>query len=108
MVMDPKFRPFLQKLVRSANATVLPRALEEKMMLDLSLQLEQLLENIVYEELSSDDQSRYQSMVRRGVEQSEVNKFLTDNIADLDKRMADVIKKFENDYLEWMTDNETS
>ena len=104
MVMDQKFRPFLQKLVRSAHTAVLPEALEEKMMLDLSIQLDQQLESAIEDKLNSEDNSIYSSMVRRGVNPKEINYFLQKKISGLDELIINVIKEFEQNYLEWTSD----
>ncbi|MBI2416088.1 MAG: hypothetical protein HYV33_05525 [Candidatus Kerfeldbacteria bacterium] len=98
---DPRLYAFLKNLVRTVHATVLPEALEEKMIMDLSLQLEQRLETIITEQLSDNDAVEYASLIQREAPQNEVTTFLNSRIPDLSQQLQTAIKQFEQEYVEF-------
>ncbi len=98
--MNPRLKKFLQELVRNTHDTVLPAPLEEKMVMDLYIQLEQRLDNVILERLSNSDRVIYQSMISSRVAQTELDAFLNDKLPNVKESLAQVVKDFEREYIE--------
>lgn len=101
--MDPRLHSFLQQLVRSAHQSVLPEALEEKMIKDLEIQLNGKLNQLVIEQLSEEDQEQFLHSLQDNPTQPEVMKQLRDKIPNIDEQFKQALQKFEQDYLEWVS-----
>ncbi|MBI2410893.1 MAG: hypothetical protein HYV32_03325 [Candidatus Kerfeldbacteria bacterium] len=97
--MDIQFHELLQKIVREAHHTELPTALEEKMIMDLSIQLEQRLEDSIANALTPEQNMAYQQLLEAEHTQTQVLEFLHTHIPNIKKRFEETIAQFRQDYL---------
>ena len=96
--MDPRLHALLKDLIRSTHTAVLSEPLEEKMIVDLAMQLEQRFADAILRSLSSDDRMSYQDLLQRHIPDHEMNLFLTEHIPDFPEIMKQTVQKFEDEY----------
>lgn len=97
--MDSRLQELLIKLIRRSHNTVLPDVLEEKMVMDLYIQLEQKLDVAIIEELSVVDTITYENMLQNRVTQSEMATFLMEKTPNIQTKLRKLISDFEEDYI---------
>ncbi|EKD75997.1 MAG: hypothetical protein ACD_43C00262G0004 [uncultured bacterium] len=98
--MDKRLEAFLQKLVRQVHGEKLPVALEQKMVMDLNLQLQQKLHEVSLAALSNEvDRIEYQNLVLGEVSADTLGKFLHDRVPDLNSKLSACVTDFQNDYI---------
>lgn len=97
--MDPRLQSLLKQLLRKAHTTVLPEPLEEKMVMDLYIQLEQKLDTAILESLDQNSRVDYQNMVQNQVPQEQLAAFLNEKSPNLQDTLRKVIADFEEDYI---------
>lgn len=97
--MDPRLQALLKELLRKAHSTVLPEPLEEKMVMDLYIQLEQKLDAAILESLDPNARMDYQNLVQSQVPQEQLAAFLNQKSPNLQAVLHKVITDFEEDYI---------
>ncbi len=97
--MDPRLVERIRQLLHKAHDVELPEQLEEKMIMDLYIQLEQKFDAAVLQELSAEDRVRYGSLLERGVEQKELEEFLGDQAPVIQGKLLEVLEHFEEEYI---------
>lgn len=97
--MDPRLQSLLKQLLRKAHTTVLPEPLEEKMIMDLYIQLEQKLDSAILESLDPAARMDYQNLVQAQAPQDQVAKLLNEKAPNLQDTLRKVITDFEEDYI---------
>lgn len=97
--MDPRLQALLKQLLRKAHTTVLPEPLEEKMVMDLYIQLEQKLDSAILESLDPNARIDYQNLVQSQVPQEQLAVFLNEKSPNLQETLRKVIADFEEDYI---------
>lgn len=97
--MDSQTHTLLQELVHQAHAVQLPQPLADKMVADLEIQLEQELNDLVFQQLSEVDQISYQNLLLNQSDQASMQTFLLSRIPDIQTQLAKCIADFQQTYI---------
>lgn len=101
--MDKRWHTFLHDIIRAAYSTdgqTLPAALEEKMIADLSIQLEDKINDLILSLLPDEtDCVAYQNLVMQEASGQAIRSFLETRIPAIEHHMQRCLQEFRNDYL---------
>ena len=102
LFMDPRAYQFLKQVITKAHGETMPEALREKMITDLSIQLETTLLRRLLDQLTEADQQAYSLLIQEHPANETVSAFFEQRIPDIQQQMEKVMTGFEQDYLAYM------
>ena len=100
--MTPEIKKFLQGLLVEANLGGLEPQLEEELLRDLNVRLEDRLVLTAASKLTAEKQDEFKNMTDKGVPQDEVEKFLRENVPNIEQVFAESMNEFREIYLNAM------
>lgn len=100
--MTPEIKKFLQGLLVEANLGGLEPKLEEELLRDLYVRLEDRLVLTAASKLNPEKLEEFKAMTDKGVPAEEVEKFLRENVANIEQVFAESMNEFREVYLNAM------
>lgn len=92
-------RGFLEGMLQDAGMTALDEGMREEMVKELFIRLDDFMLTTIVDNLPSDKLDAFTKMSEEGKSREELEKYLQENIPDIQKKFGDAMLEFRNLYL---------